>query len=124
MPGDIAAGAIEARDEPRRDRIAATFKNNRDLGGRRLGSERRCGAARSKDDSNPLTDEISGQCRQSVIVTVGPAIFNRHVPPVDIAALAQSLPERGYKRCIRARRGAAEKADHRHPLKPQTNITY
>jgi hypothetical protein len=33
-----------------------------------------------------------------------------------VAALAQSLPERGHKRCIRASRGAAEKADHRHPL--------
>src|SRR5207302_8178194 len=46
-----------------------------------------------------------------------PAVFDRHILSFDVAGFAQSLEERGNKRCRRrAGRPGVEDADHRHRL--------
>jgi len=50
----------------------------------------------SRDHVDLETDEIGGQCRQSFIVALRPAIFYCHVLSLDVASLAQSLVERGH----------------------------
>jgi hypothetical protein len=104
---------IEAGDEPCRDRIAAGFENNRDFGRRRLGRECRRRATRCQDESDPPADQIGGQFRQPVVVTFRPAVLDRHVLPVDVAAFAQSLAECGDEGRIGAGRDAAEETDLR-----------
>src|SRR5437763_14187009 len=45
------------------------------------------------------------------------AVFDRYILSFDVAGFAQSLEERGYKRCRRrAGRPGVEDADHRHRL--------
>src|SRR5438067_8482447 len=44
------------------------------------------------------------------------AVFDRQILSLDVAGFAQSLTERGHKRCRRRRAGGAEDADHRHRL--------
>src|SRR5262245_29393868 len=46
-----------------------------------------------------------------------PAVFDRHIPSLDVAGFPQSLEERVHKRC-RGRAGelGVEDADHRHRL--------
>ena len=62
-------------------------------------------------------DVVGGQCRQPIVVALRRAVFHRHVLSFDVAALAQSLPERSQ---IRIRGGgcaaSSEVADHRHRL--------
>jgi hypothetical protein len=65
---------------------------------------------------NLAADEVGGQCRQPIIVALRPAVFQCQVLSHDVAALAQSLVERGYKRIRVGRRNRAEVADHRHRL--------
>src|SRR5437016_1860931 len=48
-----------------------------------------------------------------------PAVFDRQILSLDVAGFAQSLAERGHKRCRRRRRAGrpgVEDADHRHRL--------
>src|SRR5262249_59968013 len=52
--------------------------------------------------------------RQAIIVTFGPAVFDRRVAAFDEARFAQALAERGGIRGVPARRFAVEPADHRH----------
>jgi hypothetical protein len=56
--------------------------------------------------------QIGRQRRQPIIVTLCPAIFDRHVAAFDEARFAQALAERGDKRCVPARRFAAEEPHH------------
>ncbi|HEX3410283.1 MAG TPA: hypothetical protein VHT00_01080 [Stellaceae bacterium] len=55
-------------------------------------------AARSYDHVDLAADEIGGQCRQSIIAALRPAVFDRHVLSLDIAGFAQSLAEPGHIR--------------------------
>jgi hypothetical protein len=59
-------------------------------------------------------DKFSCQRRQSIILTLGPAVFDRHIPALDEAGFAQTLAERGHHRGVSARRFAVEPSDHRH----------
>src|SRR5580765_4447630 len=61
--------------------------------------------------------EVKASSISLLVVTLRPAVFDRHILTLDIAAVAQSLAKGGHNRCIRAGSGAAaEVADHRHPL--------
>src|SRR5262249_53204443 len=57
---------------------------------------------------------IGNKRRQSIILTLGPAVFHRDVLPLDVSAFLQPLME--CCECIGglARGPTAEKADHRH----------
>ena len=109
---DIAARPVEARDKSVLDRVAAETEDDRDRCGRRLGRERRdrsdCG-----DHGHLTADQIGRQRRQPIILPIGRAEFDRHVPALDEAGFAQALAECGQ--CLRAPRGrGVEEPDHRH----------
>ena len=53
------------------------------------------------DHVDLAADEVGGQCRQPIIVALRPAVFDRQVLSLDVAALTQSLVERGHKRIRR-----------------------
>src|SRR5262249_36401424 len=53
------------------------------------------------------------EIRQSIVLVFRPAILDRHTLPVDVAAFAHALPERGNQACPVGRRRAAEESDDR-----------
>ena len=55
---------------------------------RRLGRKRRC------DNGDVVADQIGSHLRQTIIVPVGPAVFDRDVLAFDKAGFAQPLAER------------------------------
>jgi hypothetical protein len=60
------------------------------------------------------TDQIGRHSRQSIVLAVRPAIFDRHVLSIDIPHLAQALAEGEQTARPGVRRCAAEEPDHRH----------
>ena len=52
--------------------------------------------------------------RQSIVLALRPAIFDRHVPALDIAGFAQALAERGEPGSVCFGRRAVQEPDHRH----------
>ena len=57
------------------------------------------GVPPGRDHVDLAADEIGGQCGQPIIAALRPAVFDRHVLSLDVAGFAQSLAERGHKRC-------------------------
>jgi hypothetical protein len=60
------------------------------------------------------TDQIGRQFRQSIAVTLGPAVLNRHIPALDVAHFAQGFTECRDGLCASLRRTKGEMPDHRH----------
>src|SRR5262249_61815860 len=50
----------------------------------------------------------------SIDLTLGPAVFDRHVLALDIAALLEALAERAQVACRRVWRSAVKEPNHRH----------
>src|SRR5262245_8290063 len=92
---DIPAGPVHARDETVLYLVAAGLEDNRYRGGCCLRCKGGRGRAACRDDSDLTANEIGGQQRQSIVLTVRPPIFDRHVPPLDVSGLAQTLAECG-----------------------------
>ena len=112
-PGDVAARPVEAGDQTKCDRVTAAGKDNRNLCGRRLGGNR--GSTPRCDDHVHLpTNQISRERRQSIILTLGPAVFDRHVAALDVAHFTQTVAERGNERRERHSGRTVEEPDHRH----------
>jgi hypothetical protein len=57
--------------------------------------------------------QIGSQCRQSIVVALSPAIFDRHVLAVDVPRFAQTLVERTHTTSPQVKRFAAEQSNHR-----------
>ncbi len=86
---------VEARNEALLDRIAADQEHHGN--GRRCCLGRECrGSGDRGDHRHPLVDQFGRQGRQSVVATVRPAVFDRHVLALDVAGIFQTGPE-----CIR-----------------------
>jgi hypothetical protein len=58
--------------------------------------------------------KFGGECRQSVVLPIRPAIFDRYVLSLDIAALAEALHKRLYEIAVWLQGGGVQEADHRH----------
>ena len=86
----VAAGPCKAGDESKPDRIFGKQEDNGVRCGRRFGRERRRVGA-CEDDRNLLADQFGSHCWQSVVLTLGPAVFDRNVIAHDIAGLLQAL---------------------------------
>src|SRR5262249_7818218 len=80
-----------------------------------FGCQRRNGRL-GNDYSYPLADQISRKCRQLIILSVRPAVFDRNVFSLDITSIQQSLFYRCYNsnRCLL--KSSGQKADHWHCL--------
>src|SRR5580700_4197744 len=85
-------------DEALRDRVAPDHGDDRDRRGCILRRQCRTVPAAGGNQVDPAADEIGGQCGQPSIVALGPAVFDRHVLPVDKAGFFQPLAECGHIR--------------------------
>ena len=92
--GDVGAGPIEAGDEAQPDGIAADGKDNGNCRGRRFDREHNRSASARDDHAHLPGDQIGRQCRQSVVLTFRPTVFDRHILAFDIARFLQTLVER------------------------------
>ena len=110
---EVAARPGKAGDQTLSDRVGAE-EDNRDRRGCAFAARAAGGAGH--DHVDLAADEVGGQCGQPIIATLRPAVFDRHILSLDIAGFAQSLAERGHKRCSRAGRSRCEVADYRHRL--------
>src|SRR5262249_41858648 len=112
-PCDVPAWSIEAGDKPKLYGIGPSLEHDRNRGGRSLGSE--CGrGAGPGNHSAPPADKISGQGRQSIVMFLRPAVFDRDILPLDIAGFLKTFTEGGHKERVSSGRSAAEESDHRH----------
>src|SRR6266480_1053032 len=109
---NVAAWTSETGDKAGCDWIDAASEDDRDRRGCTFRRDSRW-AAKGSNHIDTVGDEIRGQCGQPIIVSLRPAVFDRHVLAIDVARLAQSLVERGDIRRSAGRQAAAEIADHR-----------
>src|SRR5262249_19154949 len=112
-PSQITARLLKAGDKAFRDRITAHEEDNWNRRGCRLGRVCRVnsGAYNHRDSKR---NQFGGECRQSIIVTFRPAVFDRYIAPLLIPGFGEALAERAHElRPITGRNGA-EEADHRH----------
>ena len=80
---DVAARPVEAGDEAELDRIGAEREDDGYRRGRRLGRERRPGAAAGNNHRYLAANQIGRQRRQPIRFVVGPAVFDRDVLALD-----------------------------------------
>src|SRR5262249_30880167 len=108
----VAARPVEAGDKPQLDRVVTAGEHDRNCRCRLFGCQRGPDASRRSDDADLMPNQVADECRQSIVLTLGPAIFDRNVLPLDVSALLQSLME--CRECIGGLAGGptAEKADH------------
>jgi hypothetical protein len=86
--GRVPARPVDASDETQLDRVKGAREHDRD--GRRGGFSslrRKSACARGDDDGYLTTHQLDGEARQTIVLTLGPAIFDRHVAAFDIAVL-------------------------------------
>src|SRR6266536_1721836 len=55
-----------------------------------------------------------GQCRQSIVLAIRPAVYDRYIVALDIANFAQTVAERSHERSFGVRRPGAEETNYRH----------
>src|SRR5262249_37941843 len=110
----VAAGPVETGDKPQLDWVVTAGEHDRNCRRRLFGCQRGPDASRRTDDADLRPKQVDDECRQSIVLTLGPAIFDGDVLPFDVSALLQSLME--CCECIGGLAGGptAEKADHRH----------
>ena len=105
---------VETVNKALLDRIGARQEDDRNRRSCRLGRQGRRRARDAGDNGHLSTDQISGQCRQSIVATLRPAILDRHVAALNIAGFAQALMERARSTQIEVRGSTAEESDYRH----------
>ena len=96
--GHVAARPGEAGDKAEFDRVVGDAEDDRNGRGRSLGRERRRGAAGAAITATCRRDQLGRQRRQSVVLALGLAVFDRHVLALDIAGLFSSPGERPLSR--------------------------
>jgi hypothetical protein len=68
-----------------------------------------------RSDHGHLTaNQIRRHCRQPIVLTIRPAIFDRYVLSLGVAVYLESLAEHSHQVCSFAGSSRVEKPDHRH----------
>ena len=112
-PVMFSPGRLRLDDHPELDRITAAEED--DGNSRRRGLGRECrGVGVGNDHHDPAANQIGGERRQSIILALRPAVFDRHVPALDSAGFVQALAECSEPLRERPRRHPAEEPNHRH----------
>ncbi len=111
-PGCVAARPIEVHDQAGCDWIDATYEDNWNRCGCRVGRKCRSAASRRDDHGYAPADNISGQRNKSIGLTVRRAEIDRHVPAFDITRVFQGLAECCHQMKVKGL--AVQKSDHRH----------
>jgi hypothetical protein len=95
--GDIAARPVEAGDIALTHRIAAGREHDGNCFCRCHGSHCRSAASGRGDHGDPAAHKISRKRRQSILVVLGKAVFDRNIASFDIARFTQATAERCRK---------------------------
>jgi hypothetical protein len=110
----VATRAFEAPDKAEIDRVATGHKNDWDRFGRCFGRKRgRCGP-RCGDHGHRAANQVGGQPRQAIVLTLGPAVFDRYVSALDVACFGQASVKCGHLLACGFERQRIDKSDHRH----------
>src|SRR5262245_17934223 len=86
--GGVAAWPVELGDQANRRRVGADVEDDWNGSGRRLGCERRWGAARRSDHRHPPAYQISRQFWQPIVLPSCPAVLNPQVLAFEVAGFA------------------------------------
>src|SRR5262245_8876406 len=113
-PGHVATWSMQAGDKSQFDRVQSYVEDDWDRGGRCLGRQCSGGTGRHSNHSHLTTNQIVRQRRKSIVPTLCPAIFNRHVPAFDITGFFQALVEGGQTERVGLARAGADASNHRH----------
>jgi hypothetical protein len=111
--GDIGVRPVEAGDEADLHRVSGGFEDDRNSGARCLCREGR-GEVGGGDDGDWTVDQIGYQSRQAGRFIVRPAVFDRHVAPLDVAGFAQPFAECRQSAGVPLWGGNVEIPNHRH----------
>src|SRR5206468_10682693 len=93
--------------------IGAGGENDGNRCGRRLGRERRR-VAGGYNRPHLTADQIGSQRRQSLVLTLGIAVLDRHIAALDVAGFAQASAEGGREAGTWLTPTRVEISDHRH----------
>src|SRR5215813_6039557 len=104
---------VKARDQAELDRINAHPKDDRNCLGRCFSGKNRRRVDRG-DHGHLSTNQLGSQGRQLVIVSVGPPIFDRHIPALVITGSTEAATECLHKVCCCAGRGGVHVANDGH----------
>src|SRR5262249_59706108 len=83
-------------------------------GGCGLSGKRSNITADRNDNCNLPADEISGQWSEPVVISLCPAVFDRHVAVFNKTGVIQPLSNDCEQECISCPRTAAQDSDRRH----------
>src|SRR5262249_27716191 len=109
---DIIAWPTQAADETDRNRVNTCHEHDRNGHAGRFCLPR-SGCARCGNHVHRAMDQIGCQRRQAIILSVGPAVFNCHVPPDVTRNFVQPLIEGTQPQNVRLRRPGTEPSDDR-----------
>src|SRR5260370_35895791 len=94
--GQIAARTAEIGDEAGTHRICADREYDRNGCRRGFSGDSRNVTSTGNEDRRPARHEFGGKRGETVELTFGPTIIDRHVLAIDITGLGKTLPERRY----------------------------
>src|SRR5262245_33532797 len=111
----VASWSSETCDHTELHRILANAENDRDSRGRSLCRERGRRVGPCDNHAYLPTDQIGHQLRISILLSLHPARFDRHILALDVARFIQALPEGDHPRSrFGFRQSSADDPDHRH----------
>jgi hypothetical protein len=110
--GKIGARSAQAGDKSIFDRVAAGQEDDRDSRGLRLCGQSGDTVTAGCDHVHPTANQIGRQRRQPVVLTIGPAVFDRYSPILDVARLIQAKAERAGDMCKVVRRRRIKKTNY------------
>src|SRR5262245_21565473 len=112
--GEVTAWSVQTCDKSKFNRIEPDVKHGWNCGGSRLSRQCSRGAGGHGNDGHFAPNQLGHYCGKPLVVTLRPAIFNRHVPTVDVTAFTQALVKGGQSEGITLSRPGADVSDHRH----------
>src|SRR5258706_7015894 len=109
--GHIAAGTAKRFDETELYGITTASEYDWNVGSCRLSRKSGRIATRGDDYGDFAFDELRCQRGQAVEATLGPAVFDRDIFAVDVAAILEALAERFDQMRALIGRAAVQKTD-------------
>src|SRR5262245_35538037 len=89
--GKVATRPAQTGDKSEWNWVEPYVENDWNRGGCRLSGQRSGRASWYSDHAHSTTNQISRQLRKSIVPTLSPAIFNRHISALEETAFAQAL---------------------------------
>src|SRR5262249_46209363 len=109
----VPAGPGEAEGQTELDRIFVDSKGDGNRRCCRLGGKHR-GRGERGDDGNAAANQLGRQARQSIVIILRRAVFDRYILALDIASVLEALTESAQTIHARVEHIGVEKSDYRH----------